>query len=721
MARAAPSGNRGRHRGAALVLALLVLLFAQVLVCPTAAASVPTGNEWIESRLSLSLDKPSFGILDGNFSFFLYTLNGTPLPADAIRAGVLWGEGAKLRQNLESAASSMLSEQFREMFPLDNLTGIQCRLDNASLVDGPGTDGYHPPVIVHASGVVRISPASFGLPAATDLDRLEPLVLADGAELQRDIFLNASAGQLVEFSLGGFPGSVFNETGGNSLILSLDNLNGTAPASRGFVLTLRAAAPPAPAQEALQVRGTVDMQDFYNVTVLGSIEFLHADPNGFWAPPPGVLNLTAVSGATLSELARAGILSTDEIYTYVILPVENSLRAKLEALLNVTLAFQPNWSTDGNLTCTLAAASSGRALFGLSPKLVLGALTAGATFRFGIPIDLGWATEMEFVLPTGLRLDGLAPDGNSSGRMRYRWSSPDGRGDIDATIYSAKAVRYGGDEVGITVSADFGAPGLDIGRLLTSASSDVPVRVDAMMTMGTIGVPAAIAGYLPSNLTLTYLTSDLLRLLIAEDYVGDSDLASLLQELRPRIDGAMRSALGKSARSSISYVQGSLQGYDLDRMDGSRPVEVHAWASGERTKHIDLFHSVLASHGLTTISQDFSFRGVAGWNVTYRMRFAPETKLADIAARGAKVVRGNDGGRDYFEVSFGREGGSANVTAYLEPTAGFLFSSLGPSVCPFTLLLVVLMAFAAFRVRRRRALRRSARQAARDRRERRPR
>jgi hypothetical protein len=721
VAEAGPSNESNPHRAAALVLALVAVPIASMILAPPAAAFVPVGNSWVEVRLSLSLDTPSAGRVDGNFSFFLCTLNGTSLPADAIRAGVLWGEGGQFRQNLESAASSMLSEQFHELFPQDALTGIECRLDNASLVDSPGTDAYHPPVLVHASGAARISPASIGLPAATDLDRLEPLVLADGVELRRELLLNASAGQLVEVSLGSFPGSVFNETGSGSMLLSLENINGTSPACRGFVLTLRAAAASAPAEEALQVRGTVDLQDFYTVRVLGSIEFLHADPRGYWTPPPGVLNLTAVSGATLSELARAGILSTKDVYEFAVVPVQNSLRSRLETLLNVTLVFAPDWSEDGNLTCTMAASSIGHALFGPPPELVLGALNAGATFRFATPVDVGWPLEIEFIVPGNLRLGGLPPDGETTGRMRYRWSSPDGRGEIAATLFSASSAQYSGDDVRVEVLADFGTPELDPLKLVSSGSADVPVQVEARLMMGTIAVPAAIAGYLPSNLTLAYLTPDLLRLLLADGYIGEDEMGSLLQQVQTRIDGPMRSALGGSARPSISYFQDSLKGYDLNRMDGSRPVEIQARASGHRTKHIDLFKSVRVSHGLATMPQDFAFRGVAGWNVTYRMRFAPETRLTDLRVSGARAVRGSGGGRDYFEVSFGREGGSANVTAYLEPTAGFLLSSLGPSVCPFTVLLIVILVFAALRVRRRRIRRREAHRLLRDAPARRPR
>jgi hypothetical protein len=142
-------------------------------------------------------------------------------------------------------------------------------------------------------------------------------------------------------------------------------------------------------------------------------------------------------------------------------------------------------------------------------------------------------------------------------------------------------------------------------------------------------------------------------------------------------------------------------------MDGARPIIMEARASGTREKHFDLFKSVRASPGILRISQDFALKGVPGASVTYRMRFAPELKLTSVDGRGTRVARGNVGGRDFFEVSFGTEGGSANVTAYLEPAPGFLASSLGPQLSPCIALFVVIAIVIFIRFRKRRKLRKA--------------
>jgi hypothetical protein len=199
------------------------------------------------------------------------------------------------------------------------------------------------------------------------------------------------------------------------------------------------------------VLGTVDLPDLHTARISGSVEFGRADLSGYWAPPSGVRNLTAVSGATLSELVRSGILPEQQIYEYGVLPVQAGLQARLASVLNVSLTFVPAWSTAGNLTCTVSAVSTNRTLFGLSNALVLGALNAGASYRLAIPVDLGWPVELEFLLPDGLRLDGIAQAGFRFGRPRYLWSDPDGLGNIEASLSSDRAPHYDGDRVGITL------------------------------------------------------------------------------------------------------------------------------------------------------------------------------------------------------------------------------------------------------------------------------
>ncbi|MBM4249728.1 MAG: hypothetical protein FJ149_09930 [Euryarchaeota archaeon] len=690
----------------ALSTAALVLMLTHSLAVPAAAARA--GPDWVRSDLSLVLETPGRGRLEGKISFHQYTLNGTQATADSLRLAIAGPEGPAVRAGLESAARSALSDHFSAAFPNDALFSVSCLLDDSSLEDEPGSVDTYPPVVVRATGWVTQSPGSFGLPGTADLDALAPLVLAEGAELYRELTLYALPGHSVTLNLTGFPGSVFADSGETSHSFGLHNPGGE-PASASFGATLRSASPSPPGPDEVLVRGTVDLPDLSTARLGGSVEFRRANLSGYWTPPPGLRNLTSVSGATLSALSRAGVLPEEDLYEYGVLPVQSVLAGRLSAVLNITPVFSHDWSSEGNLTCTMNASVANRPLFGLSNALVLGALNAGATYRFSVPVEVGWPVELEFLLPEGLRLDGLQAAGRPSGRPRFLWSDADGRGDIAAFLASDRAPHFDGDVVSVSVLADFAAPAADTGKLVFRGSTDVPVSVEARIGIGAVALPPSIAGSLPENLTLGYLPADLLRLLLAEGVLSEDELDGVLREVRPKVEGAMRAALGVGARTELRYERGTLEGYDLNRMDAGRPVQIVARASGHREKSLDLFKAARASPGLASLTQDFAFRGVAGWNVTYRMRFSAETRLVEVRWSGVRPVRGTEGGRDFFEVAFGKEGGHSNVTATLEPSPGLLWRALGPVCVPTLLLFAVVAALAVRRLRRRRRLRAAAR------------
>jgi hypothetical protein len=298
-------------------------------------------------------------------------------------------------------------------------------------------------------------------------------------------------------------------------------------------------------------------------------------------------------------------------------------------------------------------------------------------------------------------LKGLTPAGVSQGGRTAFTYTNNGSGILEASLASAHPANLS-DDVRIEVVTDFNRPSPQLARLLWEQDTDVPVVVDAKVMMGSFAVPGDIYSLLPANLTLRYISADLVRLLLDKGIIGEAQMNELLSSLRPRIDSSMKAALGTGVHPAVRFVPKSIHGYHIDRMDGARPLVIEAWATGTREKHLDLFKSVRASFGLVRISQDFALKGVPGANTTYRMRFAPELRLASVDGRGANVVLGVDGGRDFFEVAFGKDGGAANVTAFLEPAPGFLAFSLGPQLSPCFALFVIIAVVLFIRIRKRR-------------------
>jgi hypothetical protein len=501
-------------------------------------------------------------------------------------------------------------------------------------------------------------------------------------------------------------GDIFAESNSARLVLLLDNSGGPRDIAKDLTVTLLSLSAAPGAGDMAHIFGAMDIPDLGNLSIKGTMEFQNADPKEYWKIPSEIQNITTVSGLTLSELARSGLLSTDDIYDRGIGPLVSGFQRDLASLFAVNISFSPVWNTAGNLSCTVSANSSGKALFSLDSALVRGALNAGAEYRMGVPVDLGWPTSLELVPPAGMVLKGLAPAASpSGGRTPYSYKNT-GTGILQASLASAHPASLS-DDVRISVITDFDRPLPQLGRLLWDRDTDVPVSVDAKVMMGSFAVPGGIASLLPTNLSLRYISADLVRLLLDKGTIGDEQMSDMLSELRPRVESAMKAALGSGVHPSVQFVPASLQGYHIDRMDGARPIIIESRASGTREKHFDLFKAVRASPGILRISQDFALKGVPGANITYRMRFAPELKLNSVDGRGARVTRGQDGGRDFFELSFGTEGGSANVTAYLEPAPGFLAVSLGPQLSPCIALFVVIAIVIFMRIRKRRRRRKA--------------
>jgi hypothetical protein len=681
----------------AVLLALILL--AQGLISAPAEGATLTDTPVLE-RMEVNFSSFTRATLNATVAIHEYFNGSIDIPADVLRAQLNSPGQEAFRSSLEDYASRLFCGTAVRLAPGGGFTLGSTILDESSLVDEPGSDEYHPPVVLKTSGELILGPADFGLQASADVDRLAPLLLSDGAWLQRILTLTAGPGCSLVVQLDCFPGAIFAGSGSGRQVLLADNSLGSWELVKYFNLTILSQSASPGLDDSARISGIIDIPDLVNVVIRGTMEMERADPREYWNIPAEIRNITTVSGMTLSELARSGLLSIEDIYERGIRPMIADFQNRLASLFSVNISFSPSWSTAGNLSCTVSASSSGEALFSLDSDLVRGALNAGAQYQFSFPVELGWPTSLELLPPAGMVLKGLAPASNASGgRTPYLYNNT-GTGILKASLASAHPASLS-DDVRIEVMTDFNRPSPQLGRLLWDQDTDVPVVVDARVMMGSFAVPGDIASLLPANLSLHYISADLVRLLLDKGVIGDAEMSSLLSELRPRVESAMRAALGSGVHPTVKFVPASLQGYHIDRMDGARPVVIEAWASGMKEKHFDMFKMVRASPGILRISQDFALKGVAGASVTYRMRFAPELKLASADGHGARVARGSDGSRDFFEVSFGTDGGAANVTAYLEPAPGFLLLALGPQLSPCVALFIAIAAVIFIKIRKR--------------------
>ncbi|MGQ9582349.1 MAG: hypothetical protein ACUVV6_02400 [Thermoplasmatota archaeon] len=701
--------RQGRFRPPAAALALLSL--ASIL-SPLVSAQ-PTAGEAVDVGIRASFSDAASGELSLSVGFHRAIVNGETLGAGDLRELLRGPRGEEVERELLGRAAEMLGSALSTIFPRDAVGATEPTLDERSLGEPPG-GGEEPPVVALAGGRVSILPVSHGLPRETNLSHLLPLLLADGVGVRRELILEAPAGWRLILELESFPGSVFEESGGPSLLVELNNTDGIGPISRAVRTTLRSSGPSAPGGEELFVSGEVSAPSLTSLEVEGRVELRRADPRMWWEAPEGILNLTTLSGEALSELARAGALPLYEVYNHSVRPVQSRIQERALEALRVPIELHPYWELGGNLSCRLIGQSSGHPLMGLDPELVTGALRAGAELSVSLFIAAGWPTELEILPPAGVALKGLERLGTIDGRGRYVWRDPTGQGELRASLTADPPPPPARESIDFSLVADFGSPALELGRILRGGSVDVAVNAVVRLRMGVLGVPAALAAAIPGNMSIERVTSDLVRLLIAKGAAGEPELEGLLAEAQGRLQGPLRAALGSAARPHARFVPGTLEGYDLSRMDGSRPIELEAWASGSREKRVELFGMVAPGPGgksqgggpaplaLLSVSQDFALRGVGGWCVTYRLRFSADVHICGLRQLGtSKASMGAEGDREWVEVSFGPEGGWANITVLVEPRPSFALSQLGPQLCPCGALGLVVALVVAARLRRR--------------------
>ena len=687
------------HRAIAIAITAIIILMG-IVVPGRSSGAAPL--EMIEERLDISFDNANHAAISFSFSLFQYIVDSQTRSADDIRTLVSGISGGDLEISLQNDSIEDLRVMLKGVAPDDELSVSRCWLDNSSLIDTPGSDANHPPIVFRISAELRTLPATYGLPNGTDMAALVPSALADGMHLHRQMTLTAAQGHNSILALETFPGSIFNETGDRRYNMSIDNTFGILDINKGYGVTLLNIGTEYPWPELIRLKGEIDIPDFGNFSMSAGVEFVRVDPDPYWKPPKGIYNITTVSGRTLSELARAGLISVNDIYSAAIEPVQVEMESSLMRVLNASFYFAHLWDLKDGLACRLSGNAANLTLIQMDKDLVMAILKAGGEYTLAVPMKTNLPTELELRPPSGMKCVGMPKTGESGGRSSFRWTSPDGRQYIPITIGLENAVVLDSEDIKVEMTADFNDFPLSLVQVLSSGKANIPIFVEIMMKVGAMSVPSALEALLPINLSLEYVTADLFRLLLDRHFIGETELNLAANEVGLVLEGPLYSAFGKAVKPHVRYLPASLKGYDTSKMDGSRPVTIQAWASGEKTKTIEWFKIVRASPGLARVSQSFRFAGIEGWNVSYKIRLAPELKITQIVEKGVHVIHGYEGGRDYIQVVFGKGGGGGNVTIYIEPTPAFILSKLGPQVCPCSLVMLILTILVARRVIRKR-------------------
>ncbi len=138
---------------------------------------------------------------------------------------------------------------------------------------------------------------------------------------------------------------------------------------------------------------------------------------------------------------------------------------------------------------------------------------------------------------------------------------------------------------------------------------------------------------------------------------------------------------------------------DIAKMDADTPVRIVSYAHSSYPISFDL--SFLPPK-FEISDQSFNFTGLQNQNVTYRMFFPKGTTVVVNDSLNRAVVKKNDDGREYIEITFtASESGLIDVvTCKIVPSALFVIGIFMP--CIMSLIITIILVIVIYSIRKKR-------------------
>lgn len=338
------------------------------------------------------------------------------------------------------------------------------------------------------------------------------------------------------------------------------------------------------------------------------------------------------------------------------------------------------------------------------PGAVDALLAVGAKVGLEVPLTAQAGTNVTFQIapPEGLA---FSDEGAVSRTLRNWQGDGPASSNVTLAIWDEAATRYEAEDIDLTVTLDL--TGLDLtllqlpGGRAGTAIMDVRLAADVAV----LPLPPEKQAELPASVDLTHVSSDQIRLLLAEGLLTRDDL----QPLEDLFLGGFRELVEERTDAAVT---GGLQESSLGAppgtgdLDGDPPLALRA------ESHIE-FPLELPSQGpnqvaavtLFDLQREVPFEPIENFTTTYEVVLPRGVALLDAHAvdgPGSVLVERSDDGRDVLRVTTADEPTSANVHVALLPS--FLLYQTWEllAIALVALLLPILLVARAVRKRRRR-------------------
>lgn len=718
---------------ASLVLAAAVpLASAQTLTDPN-----PANREWVET--TLTIEQPDLTTLDISGAILVrkYVVDGTPyessddigsayqqlVAADdfARSQGQTSNRAGAFVSDIEQNATRALRETLERNFPDAQITIEPAVLDRATLAS-PSGNAYDPGVALSIGARVVRGLDDVGL-GDLSLDAARAAFDA-GATVGSELALSANPGHHVTYNIAAPAdpaGLVFSNAGpadvaslsGGKLVVDIDNEAGAAirSATASFVLSDPAAVANAPTAEDISASITIQLGEIKEgLTALPVTAAVRSDVSAidvekrFPAALPASVTLAFLSADALRALHQTGAVSEADI---------EEANAQLRGAISDSLeSVIPGATVSGGLLVADLAATPASP-FSTTPPIGFEASAAGnydmpdGSENADLALLIGATLKFDLDLPSSDDRDTsivvIAPPGTvfataSGGTLAADKKSASFLVPLDpaeAPLKASLALRDPDARTYTQADADNGAKfgavldlqdiDISIGKAIGGDFGSLIGEVAVTAEMGVFEIPEEFQGALPSNVELSFLTSDALRLLHARDVVTEQQVADLERAFMENVTKNLRDALQVEVNPTGGLAEGTLDATGITTPSGDKPVKLEARASF--VKPLSGAPAETAATTLMSVPQSFTLPSVEGLATTYKVILPKGISVSDLQVDHGTSETGTEGGREYFIVT-PEKGEEATASMNVGVTPTFVVAKFWP-----ILLLAVLIVF----------------------------
>jgi hypothetical protein len=572
-------------------------------------------------------------------------------------------------------------------------------------------DPWNPPITFYDVYKISLTNDFLNLSEEVNSNDLVNGLLNAGGKISYKINLKAKGGWNLTYAfVPSFPLKIVDYDGykiGNRTEWKLFNWNNAEDINLDAELSIEVSDVEKPNKEDIFVKFEIDTRNVDSTSLDVKISTKSVDMRKYDSLPDFVSNITFLKADGIRLLIANKFLSWDVFLNKSVKPVEENITKGLSTILNQYFDFVCRLDDETSFNCsnpyniskmddkpsinfTMHDNNIDFYLCGFKPKVLFGLLNAGGIGRVS-PNEINFYNiqypyEGLLYLPKNITLDN---------KSTYKWNSTKSlSGEIKSTI----GRRYTNENKCVDVLVDIKSADLNWvsafgGKSILNMNSDILYVLKSYV----IKKPDNLS---LKSVTLDYLCSDALRLLIEEKIFSGKVLNDFLSSIKRNAEENMAKIFNKTIEAKMDKIlfYNSLKwDGDIYDMDDDLPVNISVYSKFVKPVFINLGF-IPPSLSISNIS--FNLVGSSDYNISYKIIFPKgisiETNDPSISKSKTKD------GREFVVVSFekGESLSGYTLNCSLKASPLFVIFVLQPCWIIFGVIILIIIILALLRKRR---------------------